>query len=359
MIEYYAHQIYPLIASVLSSIAALFPFSLSAILLLLAALFYLWKLVSAIRQKRGIRCFLARLLLPLLLVLSWMYATWGILYFRDTWYQRAGIEKATPDSAAYIQFLDYYIENLNRSYTQSLTSPLRTLTPKLTNPASIHPIATDSNAADSLAFDPIAIGWWDSSRAREVDAILEQSYSRIAPSLGISYPNGIRRPKKVFMNEYYTHTSILGYFLPFFHEIHLNPQQPWLQYPGALAHEKAHQFGITSEAECNFYGYLACIESDNPFVQYSGYFSVLGYIASDARRLLPGTWRTYLAKIDPHILAESAQISAYWRSHRHEKLSRIQNKVYDTYLKANRIPTGIKNYSDVTALLLTYHSAVR
>ncbi|MGE4568635.1 MAG: DUF3810 domain-containing protein [Bacteroidales bacterium] len=381
MIEYYAHHIYPAIASVLSRISGLVPFSFSALLLILVVLLYLFKLAQAIRQKRGIRCLLLRLTLPLILAVSWMYATWGVLYFRDSWYQRTGIEKAAPDSVAYLQFLDHYIENLNRSYTQSRTSPLlipisatqshtsQAHTSKiLTNqppPAETrqtYPLPSRATLPDSAMqplSDPIAADWWGSEQAVAADALIEQAYQTIGTRLGIAYPNGKRRPKKVFMEWYYTRTSILGYFLPFFHEIHLNPRQPWLQYPASLAHEKAHQFGITSEAECNFYGYLACIASTDPFIQYSGYFSVLGYIAADARRLLPATYRTHLANIEPGIRQESALLSAYWKSQQHEKLSRIQNKVYDTYLKANRIPTGIKNYSEVTALLLTYHSAVR
>ena len=359
MIEYYASEIYPFIASGLSHVSGLFAFSLSGLTIAAAALWVLWRLADAIRKKRGFRVILFRLVGPLLLMAGWIYASWGILYFRDDWFQRSGTEKAAPDSAAYVAFLEGYIDNLNRSYAES--SPFRPLAWTISLPISLPDSIRGSirgSRPDSLpnnSGQPAIPQWWDSAQAQRADSLIEQSYSRLGDYRGIAYPGGKRRPKKVFMGWYYTKTSILGYFVPLFHEIHLNPRMPWVQYPASLAHEKAHQFGITSEAECNFYGYLACVTSDDPFVRYSGYFSVLGYVAADARRLLPESYIGYLQRIEPAIRRESGGVSAYWRANEHQKLSRIQTKVYDTYLKTNGIRTGIKNYSEVTALLLSYY----
>lgn len=371
MIEYYASEIYPFIASGLSRVSGLYAFSLSGLALAAAALWVIWRLADAIRKKKGIGVILFRLAGPLLLMAGWIYASWGILYFRDDWFQRSGTEKAAPDSAAYVAFLERYIDNLNRAYNES--SALRPLAWTITlpipqsdslrhsQPDSIpdsQPGSIRSSQPGSLrdgSEKPVVAQWWGSAQADRADSLIEQSYSRLSDYLGITYPGGKRRPKKVFMGWYFTKTSILGYFVPLFHEIHLNPRMPWVQYPASLAHEKAHQFGITSEAECNFYGYLACVGSDDPFVRYSGYFSVLGYVAADARRLLPESYTRYLQRIEPAIRRESGGVSAYWRANEHQKLSRIQTKVYDTYLKTNGIRTGIKNYSEVTALLLSYY----
>ena len=55
-----------------------------------------------------------------------------------------------------------------------------------------------------------------------------------------------------------------------------------MDYPFVLSHEKAHQFGITSEAEANFVAFVICINSDDQKLRYSGCQSVLLYFLRDA-----------------------------------------------------------------------------
>ena len=74
---------------------------------------------------------------------------------------------------------------------------------------------------------------------------------------------------------------------PFFCEFTLNGDLLPHDYPATYAHELAHLLGITSEAEANFYAYQVCTRSSVPEIRFSGYYSVLGHVMGNARRLLP------------------------------------------------------------------------
>lgn len=58
------------------------------------------------------------------------------------------------------------------------------------------------------------------------------------------------------------------------------------QYPFTMAHEFAHLLGVGSEAEANYFAFLVCMQSDSDAMRYSGYFSLLPYVAVSARKLL-------------------------------------------------------------------------
>ena len=80
--------------------------------------------------------------------------------------------------------------------------------------------------------------------------------------------------------------GVMGYIGPFFVEYNLNPQLLPVQYPATYAHEMAHVLGVSNEAEANYYGYRICISSSVREIRFSGYFSLLGYVLSNAYSVL-------------------------------------------------------------------------
>ena len=74
----------------------------------------------------------------------------------------------------------------------------------------------------------------------------------------------------------------MGYMGPFFTEFNLNGQLLPVQYPATYAHEMAHALSISNEAEANLYSYLICTSSSVPEIRFSGYFSLLPYVLSNA-----------------------------------------------------------------------------
>ena len=86
--------------------------------------------------------------------------------------------------------------------------------------------------------------------------------------------------KLIVMSEPMTYTHISGVYSYFTGEANLNVNFPDYMLPYTAAHELAHQRGIAREDEANFMAFLVCIESDDPYIRYSGYANVLSYVLS-------------------------------------------------------------------------------
>ena len=111
--------------------------------------------------------------------------------------------------------------------------------------------------------------------------------------------------------------------------------------------------GISSEAEANFWAYQICIRSVSPAVRYSGYFGLLPYVLSNAATLLEEEdYRQLLASIRPEILQTLREKQAYWQARYNPWVGRVQELMYEYYLKGNQIPSGQKNYAEVVAMIL-------
>ena len=74
--------------------------------------------------------------------------------------------------------------------------------------------------------------------------------------------------------------EILGIYSYFTGESNINVHYPDYGIPFTVAHELAHQRGISRENEANFIAFLVCIRSDSEFVRYSGYINMFEYLAS-------------------------------------------------------------------------------
>ncbi|KUL20041.1 MAG: hypothetical protein XE13_0162 [Proteiniphilum sp. 51_7] len=313
--EGYMLHVYPLLASFLSSISGIFPFSLYDLFLTATILWLIGMTTRLIFQKRGWKRYLYSVGRFVLIVIAWFYLGWGIAYFRGDFYDRSGVEKAAFDREELMRLTEKFIVQANQSYT-------------------------DCSEMDKEA----------------VRLEIEQSYAGLREPLCISYPNGRRRVKPMLYEPLYTGMGISGYFGPFFNEIHVNHYGLSFTYPFTLAHEMAHHFGIAAESEANLYSFAACAHSTHPMVRYSGYVSVLGYLLRDARRLLPDAYESLEQSIRPEIIADLQRNSEHWMAARNEILSDTQDKMYDAYLKTNGVSSGRDNYSEVVGLLLSSYN---
>jgi hypothetical protein len=150
--------------------------------------------------------------------------------------------------------------------------------------------------------------------------------------------------------------GVNGYFGPFFNEIHLDYYLLPMDYPFVLAHEKAHQFGITSEAEANLAAYVICVKSGDMMLKYSGYQSVLLYFLKDASKM--AAYKEYFNKIDKKVLQDFRFRQKYYQGLENKNLSKMQTAVNNAYLKANKIEKGVKNYDQVVSLVIDwYHNS--
>jgi hypothetical protein len=158
----------------------------------------------------------------------------------------------------------------------------------------------------------------------------------------------VGRPKLSVLDWYFRRAGVSGMTDPYFLETMVSSDLLPFERPFVLGHEWAHLAGFANEGEASFIGWLSCMQSGVP-EQYSGWLSLYEEVAASlpaadrtevAARLADGP-RGDLRAVQARLLREvSPRVSAAgWR-------------VYDRYLKANRVEAGTASYGEVVQLVL-------
>lgn len=310
--EWYMRGIYPGVAAILSFISAIFPFSLYDVTLIAAILLLIALIVLTLLRKFTFSKALFLLIRFVTVIVAWFYFSWGIAYFRKDFYERSDVAEVAFEPEVFRDFAARFIAHANLNY---------------------------SDCADM-----------DRNNIR---GEIERSYQALHTPLGVSYPNGKRRVKPMMFETVYSKMGISGYYGPFFNEVHVNNYSLNFTYPFTAAHEMAHQFGIAVESEANLFAFIVCSRSDDVQIRYSAYLSTLRYVLNDIRRFLPDEYETLASSIRPEIIADLKRNREHWFAAVDRSLSDVQDKVYDAYLKTNKISSGQANYSEVVGLLIS------
>lgn len=180
------------------------------------------------------------------------------------------------------------------------------------------------------------------------------------------------RPKPMFFSDFMCQQDMLGWYFPFSMEANYNYVAYITNRPASLCHELAHLKGYIYEDEANFIGYLACVRSEDPYFEYSGYLSVLGYVESDLRKaahndpegLQKACEGQGLVKIMDQVYKDDIFITQEDRDRIEgkavldsEMVSQATDTFLDTTLKVNGVSDGIISYSRVVELMLRYEAA--
>lgn len=173
------------------------------------------------------------------------------------------------------------------------------------------------------------------------------------------------RPKAMMFSDFMCQQYMQGYYFPFSMEANYNDVMCFINKPATLCHELVHLRGYTYEDEANFLSYLACVQSDDIFFQYSGYLSVLNYLDNDFYRAVGKDYEAYCEQVMilPQVHEDNTFVSQ-------EEWERINSKAWldtetvetvadtfvDTTLKLNGVADGKISYSRVVELLLAYYT---
>ena len=315
--RFYANQIYPIIRTVLNGFSSFFPFSLYDLFILAAIAGVIIGIICLFFRKSRKKSFFA-----LIFGLGWIYiafyALWGINYFAPDFMTRNQLIPATYDSAQFYTFLSEYTNQLNQSYTE----------------------VPEYNAA-------------------QLDSLIKAAEQPVRTQFNFPALPASATVKPMLFGTLYASMGIRGYYGPFFAESHINPRFLLHERPAITAHELGHLAGITSEAEANLYAYLLTTRSDNAGVRFSGYYSILPYVLANAYKNLPEpAYRQFIEQIDPQIIALYHQSRQHWQALYSERLGKIQDWLYEAYLKGNNIPSGQANYSEVVGLLIAINPLI-
>lgn len=142
-----------------------------------------------------------------------------------------------------------------------------------------------------------------------------------------------------------------GVYWPFIGEGNLDAGLHPLRKLSSMAHEMSHGYGFTDEGVCNFIAYAACSEHPNAYVAYGvrlDYWNTLARAcrASDVARFE----QQFQKNIPAGILADQRAIREQHSKYK-ELAPEVRYQVYDSYLKANGIESGMLNYNEVLMLV--------
>ena len=156
------------------------------------------------------------------------------------------------------------------------------------------------------------------------------------------------RPKRTLLNPFFRWTGVNGMTDPFFLEILIDDSVLPIERPMVIAHEWGHLAGFADESEASFAGWLTCIHG-SAADQYSAWL----FIFEEMMPLVGDNARSELVRrLAPGPLEDLRAIAERRRRQVNPRASRLSSLVYDRYLKANRIPSGVANYGEVAGLLI-------
>jgi hypothetical protein len=155
------------------------------------------------------------------------------------------------------------------------------------------------------------------------------------------------RPKRSVLTFYFERAGVDGMTDPFFLEVLVNRQLLPFERSAVLAHEWAHLAGFADEAEANFAGWLIGLQG-SPSAQYSAHLAILW----DLLAALPPAEREQVSRtLAPGPRSDLAAVAARVAK-TSPALRRVGWRVYDQYLKANRVEAGVRSYGAGLQLLL-------
>ncbi len=308
---YYAQSIYPIFAGIVSQINSIFPFSLDDLFYIYLIFTTIFLLFLLLLRKISFKKAGKITLNTLALVYVVFYWGWGFNYFRNDLNTRLDISETGTNKEQFLEKINQLILNTNQSHTT-----------------------------------------FTEFSAKKADSEIEESYQKLAPFLALKYPMGKRKAKQITFSRFFASATISGYFGPFFNEVHVNRFILPVEYPMVLAHEKAHQFGITSEAEANFYAWLVCSQSPSKQLQYSANIYVLKFFLFQSYKLK--NYKELIGKIDKTVIDDFRKIEKHWMELQNKKIDAAAGKINDAYLKTNHIEQGIDDYTGVVKLIMDF-----
>lgn len=167
------------------------------------------------------------------------------------------------------------------------------------------------------------------------------------PSLAGYYP----KPKAVSVSELLSYQQLSGVYSPFTAEANYNGDMVSYNIPHTICHELSHLRGFMREDEANFIGYLACVDSEYADYRYSGFLLGWIYAGNTLARVDYSMYEKLYGSLGESVRADLADNREFWDAY-DGRAARIQEKVNDTYLKANGQAEGVLTYGQVTELML-------
>ncbi len=331
--NWYSFNIYPVIQKITSFISGLFPFSIAEIVVILLAAGFVVLIVFGIvrlilkitkktkKEKKPLKPRILSAVSTISMIASLVAFVFvfncGINYYRSPFSAYSGIEIGKYSKEQVCEVLEYVISKANET---------------------AHQLELDENGICILPENHLDI---------ETEAMkkLAEQY----PVMNAYYPHA--KPVAI-LSPLWCYTKIVGIFIPFTMEANYNTCDTPESIGHNICHELSHLSGFMREDEANFVAYLACRESDNPYLRFSGYQATLNFLlnAYYPEVELEEYQRVY-SLIDPIITEHNRNSNKYW-SQFNTPVAEVSNTINDTYLKINNQTDGTKSYGRMVDLVI-------
>ena len=173
-----------------------------------------------------------------------------------------------------------------------------------------------------------------------------------------TYVNTFRsRVKPIVLSEPLTYTHLSGIYSYMTGESNLNVNYPDFILPYTAAHEMAHQRGFAREDEANFIAFLVCMESDDPYIRYSGLMEVYSYVTNALYGADPNMYYYVRSGLDSRVSYEKNAYSIFFDKYRESVAATTTDKINDAYLQIQGT-VGTKSYGMVVDLVVAYYRSI-
>ncbi len=189
---------------------------------------------------------------------------------------------------------------------------------------------------------------------QEMNDKLQSAY-RNAADVYDFLPTFRSRVKQIVLSEPMTYTHISGVYTYFTGESNININFPDYTLPFTAAHELAHQRGIAREDEANFVAFLVCMESDDPYIRYSGYMGVFEYVLSALYQADAKRYEALVNDMPLSIRYEMVAYNEFFEKYRDNVAADISGAVNDSYLQSQGQAAGSRSYGMVVDLAVAYY----
>lgn len=241
----------------------------------------------------------------------------------------------------YLAFLLVWGLNYRR---EPLTTKLDYQSDQVTNQSLTELAAYSVGRLNQLHASAHQSGW---STLEELPSRFSQAFEQAQRGLGSSRVAVAGVPKQTLLQPYFRRAGIDGMLSPFSLEILINDAILPFERPYVVAHEWAHLAGFADESEASFVGWLTCLYGDD-----SSRYSAWLFLAPRVFRHLKESERSRLwAQMDETPTTDLRAVAQRMRG-AVPVVQRNANRVYNQYLRANRVEAGIASYGEVVDLIL-------
>jgi hypothetical protein len=309
----YSTHVYPSLQAILTRASNLTSVAWLDLLILIVPIAFAIALIRDVRRRgwlRGLLIGALRGVIWAVVIATVFLAVWGLNYQRLPLSRRLRYDSAAVTTSAVRAIAATSVDEVNRLYAEA------------------H-----------------AAGWGD---AGAIDPALSMGFVQALGDLRLPTTIVAGRPKRsLLLDWYFRRAGVSGMTDPFFLETLASSDLLPFERPFVVAHEWSHLAGIADEGDANLVGWLACVHGSTAD-RYSGWLFLYGELAGSLR----GPDRAdVVARLAPSPRDDLRAVRDRVTRHVSRRISSVGWRVYDTYLKANRVEAGAASYAEVVRLV--------